>query len=278
MGQADRLPTGAARCRRSPSGPARWPGWWSSCCSARGPAPTSCTVSNGPFDLAALLRASRVAFRPLSDKHTLAADIPDELPPAYGDPMATDIIVGQLLENAFKYSPDGGAVTVRARLAGDGIEVTVEDEGIGIPAEDRERIFERFVQGETGDRRRFGGIGLGLYIVRQLARAQGGEVAAEERHGGGTIMRLRLRLAALADQQDGAEPAPQAGKADKPDARQAARPAGSGLGPGLARPLLGLAGTRAWIRCPVTGSRSTAVAAGGRDVLVDDADDVVALA
>jgi NtrC-family two-component system sensor histidine kinase KinB len=156
------------------------------------------TVSNGPFDLAGLLRGAAVAFRPLSDSHTLAADIPAELPAAYGDAMATDIIVGQLLENAFKYSPDGGTVTVRAALAGDWIEVTVEDEGIGIAPADRERVFERFVQGETGDRRRFGGIGLGLYIVRQLALAQDGEVAASARPGGGTLMRVQLRCASAA--------------------------------------------------------------------------------
>ena len=161
------------------------------------------TVSNGPFDLAGLLRAAAVAFRPLSDRHTLAADIPEQLPPAYGDAMATDIIVGQLLENAFKYSPEGGAVTVRARQAGEKIEVTVEDEGIGIPAADRERVFERFVQGETGDRRRFGGIGLGLYIVRQLARAQYGDVTADGRPGAGTLMRLQLRCATAAGQQPG---------------------------------------------------------------------------
>ncbi len=152
-------------------------------------------VSNGPFDLAGLLRGAAVAFRPLSDRHTLTADIPAELPAAYGDPMATDIIVGQLLENAFKYSPEGGNVTVRACRDGDLIEVIVEDEGVGIPAADRERVFERFVQGETGDRRRFGGIGLGLYIVRQLAHAQDGEVAATARPGGGTRMRVQLRCA-----------------------------------------------------------------------------------
>jgi PAS domain S-box-containing protein len=152
-------------------------------------------VNNAPFDLAGLLRGAAVAFRPLSEKHTLTVDIPDQLPKAFGDPTATDVIVGQLLENAFKYSPDGGTVAVRAKQDGKQIEVTVEDEGVGIPAEDRERVFERFVQGEAGDRRRFGGIGLGLYIVRQLARAQDGEVAADERKGGGTIMRLQLRSA-----------------------------------------------------------------------------------
>jgi len=106
--------------------------------------------------------------------------------------MATDIIVGQLLENAFKYSPDGGAVRIQARAAGDWIEVIVEDEGIGIAAGDHERIFDRFYQGETGDRRRFGGVGMGLFIVRRLAEAQHGEVTASSRPAGGTAMRLRL--------------------------------------------------------------------------------------
>jgi PAS domain S-box-containing protein len=152
-------------------------------------------VTNGPFDLGDLLRAAVVAFEPLSDLHTLSIDVPDGLPRAHGDPMATDIIVGQLLENAFKYSPDGGAVKIRARSDGDRIEVAVEDEGIGIRTEDRERIFDRFVQAEAGDRRRFGGIGLGLYIVRQLARAQDGEVRADDGPNGGTSMRLTLRRA-----------------------------------------------------------------------------------
>jgi PAS domain S-box-containing protein len=177
-------------------------------------------VSNGPFYVAGLLRRAVAAFQPLSEQHTLRLDVADDLPAAHGDAMATDIIVGQLLENAFKYSPDGGAVTVRARPDGDAIEVTVSDEGIGIRPEDRERVFERFVQGEGGDRRRFGGIGLGLYIVRQLARAQGGEVTAEGREEGGTTMRLRLRLARdlasrdlVPDQQDPASPG------ERPDAR-----------------------------------------------------------
>ena len=109
--------------------------------------------------------------------------------------MATDIIVGQLLENAFKYSPSGGTVTVRARLAGAMIDVDVEDDGIGIAPSDQERIFERFVQGETGDRRRFGGVGIGLYIVRRLAIAQHGTVVAMTRPEGGTIMRLSMQRA-----------------------------------------------------------------------------------
>jgi PAS domain S-box-containing protein len=152
-------------------------------------------VNNGPFDLAGLLRAAVVSFGPLSDKHEVVADVPADLPLAHGDSMATDIIVGQLLENAFKYSPSGGTVIVRARVAGEVIEVDIADEGIGIAPGDHERIFERFVQGETGDRRRFGGVGIGLYIVRRLAVAQQGTVQAQTRPEGGTVMRLTLRRA-----------------------------------------------------------------------------------
>jgi len=82
---------------------------------------------------------------------------------------------------------------VRARARDGRIEVTVEDRGIGIADGDGERIFERFFQGEAGDRRRFGGIGIGLYIVRRLAVAQDGQVDAASRAGGGTVMRVVLR-------------------------------------------------------------------------------------
>jgi signal transduction histidine kinase len=156
------------------------------------------SVTSEPFDLARLLNDAVTVFRPLSDRHAVVAMVPENLPEAFGDAAATDSIVGQLIENAFKYSPDGGTVTIAAAdVPGTGeIEVTVQDEGIGIAPADVERVFERFVQGEAGDRRRFGGIGLGLYIVRQLARAQGGDVTAAPAPGRGTIMRLTLPRAA----------------------------------------------------------------------------------
>ncbi|MGN6793290.1 MAG: ATP-binding protein, partial [Streptosporangiaceae bacterium] len=152
------------------------------------------TVHIEPFDLARVLTDAAMVFTPLAERHTLVAVVPGDLPEAHGDAAATDSIVSQLVENAFKYSPDGGTVTIAAADAPEAgqVEVTVRDEGIGIAPADVERVFDRFVQGEAGDRRRFGGIGLGLYIVRQLARAQGGEVTAAPAPGGGTIMRLTL--------------------------------------------------------------------------------------
>lgn len=126
-----------------------------------------------PFDLAARVRAATLGLPVLSDRHRLEVDIPPDLPLVYGDALATDILLAQLLENAFKYSPDGGLIRVEAWPEDDRVVLVVDDEGVGIAEGDRERIFERFVQADSGNRRRFGGVGLGLYIVRNLARAQG---------------------------------------------------------------------------------------------------------
>ncbi|MCG5219683.1 PAS domain-containing protein [Streptosporangium soli] len=148
-----------------------------------------------PFDLGALVRGATLGMPAFSDRHRVDVVVPDDLPMVIGDTLATDIVLGQLLENAFKYSPNGGLIRVAAWAEDDEVAVVVEDEGVGIAAADRERIFERFVQVESGDRRRFGGVGLGLYIVRNLARAQGGDVTAQPRPGGGTRMRLVLAKA-----------------------------------------------------------------------------------
>jgi PAS domain S-box-containing protein len=151
------------------------------------------------FDLVRVLEGVVAGFRSLSDLHRVELEIAPGLPLARGDALATDIVLGQLLENAFKYSPDGGRVLVQAWCEDGDLVVTVVDEGIGIAPGDHDRIFERFVQGEAGDRRRFGGIGLGLYIVKRLTEAQGGEISAHPARSGedptGTRMCLRLKQA-----------------------------------------------------------------------------------
>ncbi|GAA2410298.1 hypothetical protein GCM10010404_80330 [Nonomuraea africana] len=147
------------------------------------------------FNLSERVRAATLGLPVLSDRHRVEVVIPDGLPDVRGDALATDIVLGQLLENAFKYSPNGGLISVEAWAEQRHVIVVVDDEGVGIAADDRDRIFERFVQVDSGDRRRFGGVGLGLYIVRSLVRAQGGEVTAHPRPGGGTRMRLALTIA-----------------------------------------------------------------------------------
>jgi NtrC-family two-component system sensor histidine kinase KinB len=147
-----------------------------------------------PFDLAGVLHTAVAGFAAVSDRHELVLDVALDLPLALGDPSSVEIIVGQLMENAVKYSPLGGEVVVQARGGDSVVVLTVSDRGIGIPAEEYSRIFERFHQ-VGGERRRFGGVGLGLYIVQKLLDAQGGAVRAYPRDGGGTTLEVVLPAA-----------------------------------------------------------------------------------
>lgn len=154
---------------------------------------------NRAFDVGGLLRAVLAAFVPLTAAHELRLTLPERLPLVLGDPDATDVIISQLLENALKYSPGGGTVSVAAEVEERRVVVTVADEGVGIAPDDAERVFGRFVQGEAGDRRRFGGFGLGLYIVRQLAGAQNSRVSAHPNEPRGTRMRFTLQRVRCSD-------------------------------------------------------------------------------
>jgi len=110
-------------------------------------------------------------------------------------------ILRNLLSNAVKFTPEGGRVTVTATCQGDTLIVSVSDTGVGIPPEDRERIFEKFRQGRNvvqgGDgalTREYGGSGLGLSIVRELCRLLGGDVSLESEVGRGSTFTVRLPL------------------------------------------------------------------------------------
>ena len=126
------------------------------------PAPTHVV-----FDLGGLLRTAVAGFKTVAPGHEFVLDIAPDVPQAIGDPSSIEIVFSQLLENAIKYSPDGGAITVSLRAEGEAIVAQVCDRGLGIPAGEHAQVFERFYQ-VGGERRRFGGVGLGLYIVQRL--------------------------------------------------------------------------------------------------------------
>jgi signal transduction histidine kinase len=149
------------------------------------------TPSHVLFDLGGLLRTAVAGFKNVAQRHEFVLDIAPDLPPAIGDPSSIEIVFSQLLENAIKYSPDGGAITVSVRAEGETIIAKVCDRGLGIPAGEHAQVFERFYQ-VGGERRRFGGVGLGLYIVQRLLEAHGGTVRALPRDGGGTCFEVSL--------------------------------------------------------------------------------------
>ncbi|HEV2891075.1 MAG TPA: ATP-binding protein [Frankiaceae bacterium] len=147
------------------------------------------------FDLEPAVRAAADGFRTVSDRHDVVVDVAPGLPPVCGDASSVDPLVGQLVENAIKYSPGGGEVRVEVR-AGDGYAtVDVLDRGVGIPEGAEEQLWTRFYQAGNGDRREYAGMGLGLHIVRQLVEAQGGAVHARNRDGGGARIGFTLPYA-----------------------------------------------------------------------------------
>ena len=107
-------------------------------------------------------------------------------------------ILLNLLSNAFKFTPDGGAIELRLAAEGDTALLEVQDNGPGVPAAMREAVFERFRQVEGGVSRRHGGTGLGLAIVREFAALHGGTASVTEARGGGALFVVRLPLKAPA--------------------------------------------------------------------------------
>lgn len=144
------------------------------------------------FDLSARVRRVVAGIAGSSPAHPVRVDAPDEVE-ALGDPRTVEPVLGQLVENAVKYSPEGGPVDVSVAAEGGRAVLRVADRGVGIAAADLDRVFERFVRGEpVVPGGRAGGVGLGLWIVRRYVEAQHGTVSASPREGGGTVVEVSL--------------------------------------------------------------------------------------
>lgn len=125
-----------------------------------------------PLDLAEILTVTTRTYHGLSLVHRIEADL-DGPVPVCADPGGLQQVLGHLIENAVKYSPDGGVVSLRARSSADGCwaELAVTDDGVGLP--EGVDVFAPFSQGAA---RHSAGVGLGLYIVRKLVEGMGGDV------------------------------------------------------------------------------------------------------
>ncbi len=121
-------------------------------------------------------------------------EVADDLPPLRVDEGRLQEVIYNLLDNAVKFSRPEGRITVRAAGNGEGIILSVSDEGAGIPARDLPRIFERFYRADKARHRELGGTGLGLSIVKHIAQLHGGTVEAESEVGRGTTVRVHLPL------------------------------------------------------------------------------------
>jgi two-component system phosphate regulon sensor histidine kinase PhoR len=144
-----------------------------------------------PFDLGEALRRA-VTDLPADVRHRIVLDLPDDLPKALGDRHSLTTVLTELSTNAGKYSLPDTPIEVTAEANERTVSFRVADRGIGIRPEHVERAFDRFWQGESGDRRRYPGAGLGLYLVRQIVEQQNGWVSLRPRTGGGTVAEVRL--------------------------------------------------------------------------------------
>jgi signal transduction histidine kinase len=158
------------------------------------------SIEPAPLDLAAEIREAAARAEREHPDRRVEVQAPEELP-IRADRDRIGQVLTNLLDNAVKYSPNGGPVSVHARARGGSVEVAIADEGIGLTPEQADRVFERFYQADDGAGRGHpGGLGLGLYITRAIVLAHGGTIAAEPNTaaGRGTVIRLRLpRVAAV---------------------------------------------------------------------------------
>ena len=158
-------------------------------------------LETGPVDVRETIRRALEIVQPVADAHRIQiiVDADPAIGAIHGDGARLQQIVWNLLTNAVKFTPDEGAVCVRVRRSGRGIEIAVTDTGRGIPSDFLPFVFEPFRQGDGSTTRRHGGLGLGLSIVKHLVEAHGGRVrVASEGENRGTTFTVALPTPVLA--------------------------------------------------------------------------------
>ncbi len=158
-------------------------------------------------NMCALLSDATSLFQNVSMRHRINLRLSEPVVTCECDPERISQVLNNLLSNAIKYSPHGGAVDVALATCGDHLTITVADEGIGISAEERERIFEPFRRSKATEQT-IPGVGLGLSVSRKIVEAHGGriDVQSGEAAGSAFVVRLPLRAEAVAAAPAGSAP------------------------------------------------------------------------
>ncbi len=164
-------------------------------------------VDRRALDLAAVARqVVDSAFAARGPDLNLHLEVAARLPPVEADGQRIAQVLENLLTNAFKFTPEGGRIDVRLWRDGGEVVVEVADTGIGIPRQEQQRIFERFYQVQSTSTRKYGGLGLGLAIVRQILDAHGAAMEVTSEPGQGAAFRFRLPIAAHLESSAGRGP------------------------------------------------------------------------
>jgi K+-sensing histidine kinase KdpD len=152
-------------------------------------------VNRKPRTVAEIIDAVKERLENLTIKHHLRISIPDATPPVMADDIRIGEVLTNLVDNAVKFSDENKKITVDARRAGNEVIISVTDEGIGIPPELHEKVFERFFQGNGHRTGRRKGTGLGLAICRGIIEAHGGKIWVESSPGRGAKFSFSLPVA-----------------------------------------------------------------------------------
>jgi two-component system phosphate regulon sensor histidine kinase PhoR len=161
-----------------------------------------------PFAVGPFLEERARLIMPRATEKGLLVEVglPSELPDVLVDPKQIGRALGLMLDNAIKFTPQGGRILLGAKAhvapddappgwQGGYVEVSLSDTGIGIPADKLPRIFDRFYQVDASATRSYGGTGLGLALVKQIMNAHGTRVVVESTPGVGSTFRFRLPIA-----------------------------------------------------------------------------------
>jgi two-component system phosphate regulon sensor histidine kinase PhoR len=148
-----------------------------------------------------LVRGVATAARSrVEDERRIDVVVPSVVPKVHGDGERTRQVLLNLVDNAIKYSPSGGRIEVALAVVGDRLRFSVQDQGLGIPVGEQERIFDKFYRLDPDQRRGIGGTGLGLYICRELVQSMHGSIWVESETGKGTTFAFELPAEPLAVQ------------------------------------------------------------------------------
>jgi signal transduction histidine kinase len=152
------------------------------------------TIKPVPTEAAALIAEAVRTMRGQTEsaEQVLSEDVPDDIPPLRVDPDRIRQVLLNLLTNAHEYCPERASIRVSARRIGANVEISVNDDGPGIPPDQLEHIFERFTRGDAGLTQRVGGTGLGLAISKSLVELHGGAIGADSAPGEGSTFSILL--------------------------------------------------------------------------------------
>lgn len=159
------------------------------------------SIEPAPVDLREVVQASVEEAMPAADRRGVRLEVEcEEIPAFVGDAQRLGQVVGNLLSNALKFTDRGGEVKVYLRRDHTGAVIEVADTGIGIPADELERLFDRLYRATSATEREIEGLGLGLSIVKAIVEAHRGKVSVASEPGAGTLVRVELPLTGVASE------------------------------------------------------------------------------